>query len=455
VSNRQPDLHTGRNPRGAKGTVKRITDDSQDRYAMKSMFSQPQSQSGGNATGLVAGAAMRITTPNPLLPVSGGLGPTAPVKGKRGEIGVRVLFLKQGTTGLAFVGIDALGFPAVLGDRIRAKVTRIPGDNILIGATHTHSAPDYYAFPDGKGGFSGDLKWLDKVCALAADAINEAIDKAKPAVLKVHHEDAQGRIAYNYYAPDLYDRRMAVMQAVGVDGKAIGTLVNYAIHPEVLGNSVGLLSADCIGPMYDAIEAASGGVAVFMNSAQGGMVTADNRLLDKPKDPVRGYWEDARTWEECLRIGKLMASEALRIVAKATPQAAPKLFIKTENVVFPVDSDLLWAVVQASPLKYPTLPGRKITTRISVINVGDAQLVTAPGEALPNIGMYIKRKMKGKTNMVLGLTQDAFGYILTSVDFGSFRRYDYVSQTSLGENTGDILIAAWRRLIDGAPTPTK
>jgi hypothetical protein len=207
--------------------------------------------------------------------------------------------------------------------------------------------------------------------------------------------------------------------------------------------------------MYDAIEASAGGVAVFMNSAQGGMVTADNRLLDKPKDPVRGYWEDARTWEECLRIGKLMASEALRIIAKAKPQDSPKLFIKTENVVFPVDSALLWAVVQASPLKYPTLPGKKISTRVSVINVGDAQLVTAPGEALPNIGMYIKRKMKGKTNMVLGLTQDAFGYILTSVDFGSFRRYDYVSETSLGENTGDILIAAWRRLIDGAPSPTK
>ena len=81
--------------------------------------------------------------------------------------------------------------------------------------------------------------------------------------------------------------------------------------------------------------------------------------------------------------------------------------------------------------------------------------MTAPGEALPNIGMYIKRKMKGKTNMVLGLTQDAFGYILTSVDFGSFRRYDYVSETSLGENTGEILIAAWLRLIDGAPIPMK
>ena len=31
-----------------------------------------------------------------------------------------------------------------------------------------------------------------------------------------------------------------------------------------------------------------------MNGAQGGMVTADNRNLDQPKDPQRGYWNDAR-----------------------------------------------------------------------------------------------------------------------------------------------------------------
>ena len=41
--------------------------------------------------------------------------------------------------------------------------------------------------------------------------------------------------------------------------------------------------------------------------------------------------------------------------------------------------------------------------------------------------------MRGKHNLLFGLTNDAFGYILTKVDFNSFPRYDYVSRTSLGE----------------------
>jgi hypothetical protein len=41
---------------------------------------------------------------------------------------------------------------------------------------------------------------------------------------------------------------------------------------------------------------------------------------------------------------------------------------------------------------------------------------------------------------LFGLTNDAFGYMLTRVDFNSFKRYDYVSRTSLGEMTGEIYI---------------
>ena len=69
------------------------------------------------------------------------------------------------------VALDLLGFPSVLGDRVRARVGRIPAANILIGATHTHSAPDSYALPDGKGGHTGDLKYMDLVCEKAAEAL--------------------------------------------------------------------------------------------------------------------------------------------------------------------------------------------------------------------------------------------------------------------------------------------
>ncbi|MCI0357369.1 MAG: hypothetical protein L0211_02655 [Planctomycetaceae bacterium] len=218
---------------------------------------------------LQVGTGRRVITPDPLLPVSGGLGPTAPVREKRGELTARAIVLASGDTKVAVVSLDLLGFPAVLGDRVRKQVPRIPAANILIGSTHTHSAPDCYAFPDGKGGHTGDLAYMDFVCRRAAEAVNEALDHLRPARLKVATGEARGRIAYNYYAPDLYDRRLSIIQAVGANGKIAATLVNYAIHPEVLGSGVGIVSPDLVGPLCDRIEERAGGMALFMNGAQG------------------------------------------------------------------------------------------------------------------------------------------------------------------------------------------
>jgi hypothetical protein len=66
---------------------------------------------------------------------------------------------------------------------------------------------------------------------------------------------------------------------------------------------------------------------------------------------------------------------------------------------------------------------------------------------------HVKRKMRGANNRLFGLTNDAFGYILTKVDFHSFPRYDYVSRTSLGEMTGEILIEKWLELVRTSPAP--
>lgn len=400
-----------------------------------------------------AGAAVRVITPDPLLPVSGGMGPAIPATEKRGELTARVLVVADGDTTVAIVGIDVLGFPAVLGDRVRALVPRLPPEALIIGATHTHSAPDCYAFPDGKGGHTGNLPWMEEVVRRTAEAVNEALDGLRPASLRVATAEAQGKIAFNDYAPDLYDRRMGVMQAVGGDGKPIATLVNYAIHPEVLGNKRGILSPDCIGPMCTRIEAQGGGTAVFINGAQGGMVTADNRDLDSPADPLRGVWKDIGTWEECERIGHTMADEALRIVAGARADPAPAVSATSRDVRFPVESDDLWAVVTLSPLSYAhDKATRTITARLAMVDVGKARILTIPGEALPNIGAYLKRKA-GDDTFLFGLTNDAFGYILTEVDFLAFPRYQYVSRVSLGEQTGTILVDNLLDMVRETPRP--
>jgi hypothetical protein len=402
---------------------------------------------------VLVGTGKRVITPDPLLPVSGGLGPTRPTREKRGDLTARAVVLRRGDVSVAIVSLDLLGFPSVLCDRVRSRVPRIPAENILIGSTHTHSAPDCYAFPDGKGGHTGNLDFMESVCRKAAEAVNEAIDNARPAKVRIATGEAAGKIAYNYYAPDLYDRRMSVIQAVSPTGGGIATLVNYAIHPEVLGSGVGILSPDLVGPLCDRIESKAGGMAIFMNGAQGGMITADNRDLSKPRDPVRGYWDDLRTWDQCLRIGNTMADEALRIVTGAPLQEDPLLYCASQKVTLPVQSDVLWGVILGSPLKYPHGQDRTITTRVNLINLGNAQILTIPGEALPNIGFYLKRQMRGQHHLLFGLTNDAFGYILTKVDFNSFPRYDYVSRTSLGEMTGEILIEKSLELVRKSPAP--
>src|SRR5262245_34741709 len=166
-----------------------------------------------------AGIAVRVVTPDPLLPVSGGIGPSKPAQKKAGELNVRALVFAEGEARVAVVSADFLGFPSALGNRVRAKVKGIPGENILIGATHTHSAPDCYGFPDGKGGTGADLKYLDSVCTRMAEAINEAATNLRPARLKIATGDAKGKIAYNYYADRLYDPRCHVIQALDSDGR--------------------------------------------------------------------------------------------------------------------------------------------------------------------------------------------------------------------------------------------
>jgi len=394
-----------------------------------------------------AGAAVRIVTPDPLLPVTGGTGGTEPATQKIGELTVRALVLDKDGTRVAIVGADFLGFPGVLSERVRAKVKGVPPENIMIGSTHAHSAPDMYGFVGRDGKCAADLKYIDSVCDKMAEAINEAVGKLQPAAVKINTDQAKGKIAYNYYAPQLYDPRMNVLQCVATSGdakgKPIATLVNYATHPEIIGPDQGILSPDLCGPLYDRIQEKGGGTAIFMNSAQGGMVTAD----------CRGPNGDIQTWDECVRIGNLMADEALRIIGDAPVQENPDMACWATKIKFPLDSPMMAAILEISPLGYKLSEDKKVATQVNVVNLGNAQILTIPGEALPNVGFYLKRKMHGKYNFLFGLTNDAFGYMMTKVDWNSFERYNYITRTCLGEMTADIFMDEALKFVDSLPRP--
>lgn len=388
---------------------------------------------------------MRVITPKELLPISGGMGAPELPTGKQGDLFVRALVLENEETRTAIVSIDNLGWPAVLGERSRKLVPHIPPENILIGVTHTHSAPDAYAFSDENGNTGADLDYLDWCVIQIADAINEAFSKLEPAAIKTAVGKANGKIAYNYYAPQLYDPRCGVIQAIATSGeekgKVIATLVNYAIHPEILGTKQKLISPDLCGPLYDRIESKAGGIALFLNSAQGGMVTADNRLEGG---------REANNWDECIRIAHLLADEALRIIEPAPVQNNPELKCLSKTVEFPIESNEMKTAFKNSPLLKVSARDAEfnvVSAQLNLLTIGTAQALTIPGEALPNIGFFLKRKMATEQPFLFGLTNDALGYILTKEDFNSFERYRYISRTSLGEMTGEILVREAMQMI--------
>ncbi len=164
--------------------------------------------------------------------------------------------------------------------------------------------------------------------------------------------------------------------------------------------------------------------------------------------------KEANDWEECTRIGELLADEALRIVADAPVQQDPVLICTSRVIAFPIESPIMKYILNNSPLKSPNATQDSIWTRINLLDIGTAQVLTIPGEALPNIGYYVKRHMKTTQPFLFGLTNDAFGYMLTKVDFMSFKRYEYVSRTSLGEMTGEIYIDQSLKLVKDSPAAT-
>jgi hypothetical protein len=179
------------------------------------------------------------------------------------------------------------------------------------------------------------------------------------------------------------------------------------------------------------------------------MITADNRRENGGR---------VNDWDECIRIGNLLADEALRIIEPAPVQENPAIYCASKVIRFPIDSELLRYVFKNSPMAAKnsnSIDFYTVSTRLNLLNIGKAQIITIPGEALPNIGFYMKRNMKSDQSFLFGLTNDAFGYILTKEDFSSFELYNYISRTSLGEKTGNIYIEEAMKFINESPAPVK
>jgi putative sterol carrier protein len=387
------------------------------------------------AAQLMAGAAKVDITPKEPAYLAG-YGINRLSEAVKEPLSARALVIKSGEKTLTVVGVDSLGVPGRIQKDIRAMVKSVPADSVMIAATHDHSAPDIFGMWGPNPTTSGvNPAYLAFFKQSIVAAIDQAAAAAKPAKLKLGSIQTKG-INVNHRIPEIVDHELAAMQFVGDDGKVIATLANFPCHAEIMQSK--LLSGDFPYYYYAKIEKDQGGVAIFINGALGGMITADI-----PGGIYSLEGKDNSAWAQ--RIGEAMADATEQALAGASTIENADLDYKFVDLALPFRNERAQAAARSGAMPNPLADG-KLVTKVAAVALGPAQIVTIPGEALPNLGFHLKRVMTGSPKFLFGLTMDELGYIMSGDDWG-MEIYKYESNTGAGPETGPLLMATLLPLI--------
>jgi len=207
--------------------------------------------------------------------------------------------------------------------------------------------------------------------------------------------------------PGVMDPTISILQAIGNDGAPITTIVNFACHVESLEKGARDISADFPGFMCEQIKRDGGGQPVFLNGAVGGMISGDNL---------------GRTYESSEEMGLALATIVKDMESIAQPPAHFAFSAERREIQIPLTNPNFIDRYAESPRG---LYRGRVVTDMTLVHLGEAQLITLPGELLPEVSFEILEHMTGFPRVLIGLGNDQIGYFVPPHDF----RNDYYEET--------------------------
>ena len=344
-------------------------------------------------------------------------------QGVHDAIYARSFAIEAGGAGIVLAIVDLPGMGNRVTRAIRQKVAGLTGlseAQVLVGTTHTHSSPDLMGL---WGGVPGEYRtWLiDQTAASMAAAWAGRVQ----AELRVGAgvAPANNRRGWGYT-----DDAMTVLDAFDLEGARLGTLVNFAAHPVILGEDNKLISCDYTGYFVQALEAELGAPVGLFNGTLGDAT---------PKVPQGDYADD---FDRAQAYGALLAGIAAEI-AGATEVVEPTVVYDERKWVEDVNNFLFSAAAQLGILQYDFQTvglQQKVTTQSTYFRLGTkVQGASFPGESLTRNGLAIKEQMKAPYRMILGNTGDALGYFIPSDEWQTGKNNNYEETVSVGKSAGD------------------
>ncbi len=351
--------------------------------------------------------------------------------GVHDPIFARTMVLENRSELVSFTILDLPG----IGNRplreIREAVAARSGldaERVLVGATHSHSAPDLQGLWGGV-----PVGYRDRLIALVADGIVRAHDARRPAALRVAQGEHENRNRRDW---PMTDRELTVLDATGEDGVRIGTLVQFSAHPVKVGRDNRDVSRDYPGYLVDHAEAALGAPVLFFNGIVG----------DCSPGGTGSQFDGAENY------GVAVAESALGVMASAV-DVEPRLIVKKAEWRASVTNFAFILAYRSGIVDYDAedIPGDTgIFTQGYAFALGtNVQGVAFPGESLTRNGLPVKEAMTAPYRLFLGLTTDTLGYFIPSDEWQTGRNNDYEETLSMGQTVGD---QARDRLIEAVGT---
>jgi hypothetical protein len=384
----------------------------------------------------------------------------------------------------ALVSCDLGAVPRAMVEEARALIaqrTGIPGERVMIGATHTHTGP-VLLDRASRYNLTGEMleitkRYSSELPSRIADSVKQALDVLGPVKVFVGrgHEESlvfnrrffmtDGSVGWNpgKLNPKIVkpagpvDPEVAVVYLERPDGKPLATYVNYALHLDTVGGDE--FSADYPYTLSTILGKVKGPemVTVFAQGCSGNV----NHLDVKSASPQKGHGEAAR-------IGTVLAGEVLKTCTRLEPASDGLIGARSEIVKLPLPrfdpGEVAPARATASKFGEPGAApflelvqafkvidvaereGKPVEAEVQVITVGgQLAFVALPGEVFVELGQAIKASSPFPITVVVELANGSIGYVPNRKAYPE-GNYEVVS-SRVAEGSGEMLVEAALRLL--------
>ncbi|MCI0387414.1 MAG: hypothetical protein MOB07_01415 [Acidobacteria bacterium] len=395
----------------------------------------------------------------------------------------KAVVVERDGTRAAIVVLDLISLPRGVVEAARKLIeaqTGIPGANVMIGATHTHTSPVVSdnrtrGMLDG-GDTEPALRYTAALPALIAQSVAEADKRLAPARGSAAIA-REGEVSFNRrfwmrdgsvgWNPPKLDKN--IIRAAGPidpeigflyfetpDEKPITTIVNFALHADTVGGTK--VSADYAGQLSRLLGEYKGRemLTLFALGACGNINHRDVFWRDRQKGineafrigsvlagAINRSWDDLKPFDPgAIQVRSELIKLPLAPITNEDVTAANEVFKRVNNP----QTKFMEQVKTFQVLDVQARQGRPFEVEVQVITIGrDVAFVSLPGEVFVELGISIKKASPFPYTMIVELANGSIGYIPNKSAYPE-GNYEVVS-ARCAAGSGEMLVTAAAKLL--------